>query len=72
VLYGVGSRLDTRPELLFVLRGVDHAELLDGAVSKRRPAASDGRGARMASAELSDVFGIEIDVGPRPSRARRT
>jgi uncharacterized Zn finger protein len=72
VLYGVGSRLDTRPELLFLLRGVDHAELLDGAVSKRRPAAPDGRGARMASAELSDVFGIEIDAGPRPSRGRRT
>ena len=27
VLYGVGARLDTKPELLFVLRGVDHLEL---------------------------------------------
>ena len=28
VLYGVGARLDTAPELLFLLRGVDPAELL--------------------------------------------
>ena len=28
VLYGVGSRLDTSPELLFRLRGVDEAELI--------------------------------------------
>ena len=27
-LYGVGARLDDRPELLFVLRGVDHRDLL--------------------------------------------
>src|SRR6202034_2630588 len=28
VLYGVGARLDTKPELLFILRGVDHEELI--------------------------------------------
>jgi uncharacterized Zn finger protein len=27
-LYGVGARLDDRPELLFLLRGVDHQDLL--------------------------------------------
>lgn len=27
-LYGIGARLDDRPELLFVLRGVDHQDLL--------------------------------------------
>ena len=63
VLYGVGARLDAKPELLFVLRGVDHAELLDGAVSKRRPASPGGRSGRIATSELSDVFGIEIDAG---------
>ena len=31
VLYGVGSRLDQEPELLFVLRGVDHLELIGSA-----------------------------------------
>ena len=44
VLYGVGSRLDEQPELLFRLRAVDHSELvadLDTAVplSKTAPAA---------------------------------
>ena len=28
VLYGIGARLDTNPELLFVLRAVDHMELI--------------------------------------------
>jgi uncharacterized Zn finger protein len=28
VLYGVGARLDERPELLFVLRGVEERDLL--------------------------------------------
>jgi uncharacterized Zn finger protein len=27
-LYGVGARLDSSPELLFLLRGVDHLELI--------------------------------------------
>src|SRR5207344_3222644 len=31
VLYGVGSRLDERPELLFTLRGVDEKDLVAGA-----------------------------------------
>ncbi|HEY4982738.1 MAG TPA: SWIM zinc finger family protein [Pseudolabrys sp.] len=31
VLYGVGARLDERPELLFRLRAVDEAELVTGA-----------------------------------------
>ena len=31
VLYGVGVRLDEKPELLFLLRGVDHGELVTEA-----------------------------------------
>jgi len=31
VLYGVGARLDERPELLFVLRGVEERDLLASA-----------------------------------------
>src|SRR5438876_354730 len=41
VLYGVGTRLDARPELFFLLRQVDQAELLSSAttatVSRARP-----------------------------------
>lgn len=64
VLYGVGARLDHAPEKLFVLRGVNHQELVDmsrvvrnatGAVASRR---------RIAASGLADVFGIELaDVG---------
>jgi uncharacterized Zn finger protein len=74
VLYGVGIRLDARPELFFVLRQVDQAELLSsataGAVSRARPAA----GKRIADDRLSAVFGIELEDAPpvRAARAGRT
>ncbi len=71
VLYGVGARLDTKPDLLFLLRGVDHADLLDSAVSPHRSASAGVRGARIASAELADVFGIDIDTGSPPPRRTR-
>ena len=64
VLYGVGIRLDTRPELFFVLRQVDQAALLSsattGAVSRARPSA----GKRIADDRLSAVFGIELEEAP--------
>src|SRR5262245_10633830 len=34
VLYGVGARLDHEPEMLFLLRNVDHQELIEEAVSR--------------------------------------
>ena len=64
VLYGVGIRLDARPELFFVLRQVDQTELLSsataGAVSRARQAA----GKRIADDRLSAVFGIELEDAP--------
>ena len=70
VLYGVGVRLDARPELFFVLRQVDQLELLSsataGALSRARPAA----GKRIADDRLSAVFGIELEDAP-PARASR-
>jgi hypothetical protein len=69
----VGLRLDARPELFFVLRQVDQAELLSSAtasaVSRGRPAA----GKRIAEDRLSAVFGIELEEAPRSRgvRARR-
>lgn len=62
VLYGVGARLDTQPELLFVLRGVDYLELISAAVQAPGLAAGAGADAgAMGAAELADVFGIEIE-----------
>jgi uncharacterized Zn finger protein len=62
-LYGIGARLDQSPELLFLLRGVDHFELVAEATeSIDRPAATAG-GDTLSADALSDVFGIEIDAG---------
>jgi uncharacterized Zn finger protein len=59
VMYGVGARLDARPELLFVLRKVEHGELVAGATDFE---AAHGGSKRktIAEGQLSDVFGIEI------------
>jgi uncharacterized Zn finger protein/DNA-binding transcriptional regulator YiaG len=64
VLYGVGARLDQSPEMLFMLRGVDHRELIDvtAAVADATQAGSSRR--RIAATGLADVFGIEMaDAG---------
>jgi uncharacterized Zn finger protein len=68
VLYGIGARLDGRPEVLFTLRGVDHAELITEAASTSSIAAG-GEGAAMDAAELSSVFGIELE--PESTSGRR-
>lgn len=57
VLYGVGARLDAQPELLFLLRGVDHTELITLAASTGVTVAM---GSGTLDANLSEVFGIEI------------
>lgn len=59
VLYGVGSRLDSLPELLFKLRGVDAAELISADIALP---ASDAAlaGKTIAEDRISDVFGIDI------------
>ena len=67
VLYGVGARLDLAPELFFVLRQVDQAELLAGASGASVLAAvgvgkegSAGK-KRIAASAVASVFGIELD-----------
>jgi hypothetical protein len=74
VLYGVGARLDARPELLFELRGVDQAELVARA-GKDLPLARKGPAAGRVLGEegLSELFGIDLAEGsaPAPARPRR-
>lgn len=71
-LYGVGARLDEKPELLFALRGVDHLDLLEGAAAAATGAAALPTGAKVLDpSDLSSLFGIEIDAAPRgPTRDR--
>jgi uncharacterized Zn finger protein len=62
-LYGVGARLDQKPELLFALRGVDHQELIGAApaVSVRRNAVPEEGERVLAADSLSEIFGIEME-----------
>ena len=70
VLYGVGIRLDARPELFFLLRQVDQAELLSSATTATVSRARLAVGKRIADHRLSAVFGIELEDVP-PVRAGR-
>lgn len=64
-LYGVGARLDEKPELLFVLRKVDHLELIESAgVAQPVSAAGASKKKTIAATDLADVFGIELDSAP--------
>ena len=65
-LYGVGTRLDTEPELFFRLRRVDQLDLLTAASSGVALAAQGGRTRkRIAETALTEVFGIELDESSR-------
>ena len=60
VLYGVGSRLDDRPESLFLLRGVDTEELIATEMTLPGEAATDDG---LADDTLAGIFGIDLDTG---------
>ena len=50
VLYGVGARLDAKPELLFLLRGVNHEELIEAdAEAAVADATARGKSKRLAA-----------------------
>jgi uncharacterized Zn finger protein len=62
-LYGVGARLDHNPELLFVLRGLDPADLISkasAAEAVRETTAKVGAAPALSESEVADVFGIEL------------
>ncbi len=63
VLYGVGTRLDSQPELLFTLRSVNHGELLAHAASATHFASTANAPgeAELAADDVSAIFGIEMD-----------
>jgi uncharacterized Zn finger protein len=68
VLYGVGARLDTAPELLFQLRKVDHLELIDQAVDGANldAALATEAAPTLAGEDLQAIFGIELDGAAAP------
>ena len=63
-LYGVGARLDEKPELLFVLRQVDHMSLIERAAAGQALGVATASAVKtIADSDLADVFGIEMDAG---------
>jgi uncharacterized Zn finger protein len=61
VLYGIGARLDHRPELLFTLRQVAHEELIANAGAHLSASATATAGTKvLVEDDLSAMFGIEI------------
>ena len=68
-LYGVGARLDHKPEHLFVLRGVDQSELIAGigeAFPLPPPTAS---GKVLADDDVAALFGIDMGEMAAPLAA---
>ena len=62
VLYGVGARLDTQPDLLFKLRQVNHLELVPTSDTLDALTSTDNASRKtIAGNELADVFGVEMD-----------
>jgi hypothetical protein len=68
-LYGVGARLDREPELLFTLRGVDPAEMVEAAVDRPPSGGKPRKGRLLPTDELSSVFGVDLDMGIAPAQA---
>ena len=71
VFYGIGARLDAQPELLFLLRGVDHEELLSvdmDSVDAITVGRSADKARQIDDGDLADIFGIDI-AGNDDSRA---
>lgn len=58
-LYGVGSRLDKSPDLLFTLRCVNHLELIQQAA--KVDTSTTNENAVVPQDELADLFGIDLD-----------
>ena len=80
-LYGVGARLDEKPQLLFVLRGVDENELLavagqDVALSKAAPAAvkvlADSDVAALFGLEMAEAANVDTPIPATPKRPQRS
>jgi len=62
MLYGIGARLDEKPELLFTLRNVNQQDLITAA-GKR---IAKPRSAKLLEGEnLSELFGLDIAAPKR-------
>ncbi len=74
-LYGIGARFDEDPSLFFTLRGVDTEDLIAGAVEdtadKLLAKAKKKSTNALDDANLSDIFGIDMDIQPSFSQKNK-
>src|SRR5437773_1676488 len=73
VLYGIGARVDEKPELLFRLHKVDEKELIAGAgqglpLTSKSPASKKVLGGE----DLSSIFGLDMGEEPAEVKPKRT
>lgn len=72
VLYGVGARLDERPELLFRLRKVDAEDLVTSAAAGA-PLADGGATTEkvLTDVNISELFGLQMAAPAKKAPARK-
>lgn len=71
-MYGIGARLDLRPELLFQLRGVDPQDLITADLSLTDAAVGTGKFRHLDNDNLSELFGIAVDEPNTPLVSTKT
>jgi uncharacterized Zn finger protein len=59
-MYGVGSRLDKEPELIFKLRNVDHLELIS-KVTIKTSTKGVSKSKALEGQDLSNLFSIDLE-----------
>lgn len=70
VLYGIGARLDEKPDLMFVLRKVDQQDLIARAGTGLPKASTRQQSEKVLDgADLGEMFGIEIAATAKPRAA---
>lgn len=70
VLYGIGTRLDEQPELMFELRAVDERKLIAAAAKGRTLVTKPPVGAKVLDGDdLTALFGLEIEQAAKPTQA---
>ncbi len=72
VLYGIGARLDNDPKLFFTLRNVKVEHLVSKVVKDKTKKLLDNAGKKSSrvidDADLSSVFGIELEENTTPKK----
>lgn len=71
VLFGIGARLDQQPELLFLLRNVEHEQLINAELDVLTATSGTGKRRRLDNQNLSELFGVAIDGSHGRGRSKK-